>query len=811
MSTLSPTVRPQAHGTLPATDRGKLIEAQRLQQLGKMVDAEVIYRQVLQRHPGSFDALSSLGLYACALGRYEDGVTLLRAAISVDAKQADAYVNLGRALHRQGQHDSALAAVGMALEFNEGDDAARLEATSWLLALGRQEEARRWVEPMLQGPAEDAEASFRAGQALLALGDEAGALRSFQVASANGSNRLDALIRQGGLLAKAGRNSEADAAFARALALDGSAGAAMRGRCVALLSLGRPAEAQAWASKAVALEPNSVSAWGLQGSSLRALDRLDEACESFRRGLQIDSKHRPTVSGFGNTLLALHQYEDAALAFERLLAIWPDCDYAKSMLLHCKMLICDWLNFAPLVAAIEQDIDLGAGVAEPFGLQAYCDSPARLQRAAQIFNTKFHPDRSAESPLARAPLEEHKKIRIGYMSGEFKLQATLVLLIQLIELHDRSVFEVFAFDNGSADGSVYRQRIERAVDEIVSIAGCTDEEALQLIRDREIDILVNLNGFSGRARTSLFSLRPAPVQVNFLGFPGTLGVPYMDYLIADPIVIPEADRCYYDEAIVYLPDSYQPNDDRRAIADDAMSRRACGLPESAFVFCCFNNAYRITPEVFSVWMRLLSRVPGSVIWLLELVEESSANLVQQAQSFGIAANRLVFAKHVPIDQHLSRLRLADLVLDTLPYNAHTTGSDALWVGVPMVTCLGNSFPGRVGASLLSAVGMPDLIAQTLAEYEALALRLATSPPELAAIRERLGRNRDTTPLFDTQRYRLHIEAAFKEMVSRARLGLAPSLIEVFAPVPSSASALPAMSLPAGAPPSNPSSTAVSES
>ncbi|MBC7955689.1 MAG: tetratricopeptide repeat protein [Cytophagales bacterium] len=780
--TITPTnPRQQLHGALPAADRNRLIEAQRLQRLGQMPEAEALYRLVLQRHPASFDAISSLGVFACALGRYEDGVTLLRMAITVDAKQADAYINLGRALHLQGKADEALACVDMALQLDTADDSMRLEAASWLAGSGQLQEAKRLLEPMLKPGADAAESSFRAGQALLALGDPTGALNSFAASAAAGRRQPDVFIRQGELLSRAGRHTEAAAAYAQALELDAVAGPALMGGCAAWLALGRPGEAIALADRAVVCEPDSVNARHLQGTALRALNRLEEACQSFRSALQLDPNHRASVSDFAFALLAMHRYEDAALAFERLLVIWPDCAYAKGMLLHSKMLICDWLHYDRLLDAIEHEIDSGLGVAD-FGMQAYCDSPARLQRAAQSFTRMYHPDRSAEwSP---APLVAHEKIRIGYVSGEFRLHATSILLTRLLELHDRTAFEIFAFDNGSADDSSYRHRIDAAVTEIVPIAALSDEAALRVIRERQIDILIDLNGHCGKARQTLFSLRPAPVQVSFLGFPGTLGAPYMDYVIADSFVIPQADRGFYDEAVVTLPDSYQPNDTQWPVAANAASRRDQGLPEDAFVFCCFNNAYKITPDVFAVWMRVLARTPGSVLWLFELVPESSANLIECARSHNIAAQRLVFAKTVPLEQHLARLRLADLVLDTLPYNAHTTGSDALRVGVPMLTCLGTSFSGRVGASLLSAAGLPELITRSLPEYEAMAVHLAKTPEALASLRERLIHNWGIAPLFDADRYRLHIEAAFREMVRRAQLGLAPAHIDVPACSPS---------------------------
>ena len=770
-------------GALPATDRARLAEAQRLQQRGQLAEAESLLRQLLQRYPSSFDTLQAFGVFACQLGRHADGVQLFRSAISIDSEQPDTLVNLARALHATGQLDTAVACLEIALSLDGNDDAARLAGAGWLVQAGREAGAARLLQPMKDDAATGHAGAFRAGRAAQALRDLAGALRCFERAIEMGRNESDVFIAQGELLFDAGRSADAADAFSAALTRDAHSGAALRGCCRALLRLRKFDLALQMAERAVVLESSSGDAWNLHGAVLSCIERLSEAVDSLRRSLQIDPNQRPALANLANVLQTLHRYEDAALVFERLLVVWPDCEFVKGRLLHSKMLICDWLNHDKLLAEIERDIDLGLAVAEPFGMQGYCSSPQRLQSAARVFGNMFHVDRSGgRSPPDRAV---HAKIRVGYVSGEFRQQATSILLVHLLELHDKSRFEIYAFDNGKAVGSSSRQRIEAAVTELIPIANLGEDQVAHEVRARGIDILVNLNGYFGRASTDVFSLRPAPVQVSFLGFPGTMGVPYMDYLVADAIVVPPAHRGYYDEAIVQMPDSYQPNDARRPVAAGAVARREHGLPDIGFVFCNFNNAYKITPDVFSVWMRLLARVPGSVLWLLEVddAEVVRGNLVAEAQWRGVDGSRLVFAPHVSVEQHIARLALADLVLDTLPYNAHTTGSDALWAGVPMITCLGDTFPGRVGASLLTAAGLPELITQSLPAYEALALQLATSEPECQALRARLARNRSIAPLFDTDRYRRNLEAAFEEMVRRARQGLPPSLIEVTAHTP----------------------------
>ena len=364
------------------------------------------------------------------------------------------------------------------------------------------------------------------------------------------------------------------------------------------------------------------------------------------------------------------------------------------------------------------------------------------------------------------------------MSGEFHEQATAHLTADLYECHDRKTFELFALATGKNDGSAMRTRLEAAFDLFLDVSTRSDRDIAELIRHSEIDILVNLNGYFGGERTRVFTMRSAPVQVNYLGYPGTMGAPYLDYIIADKIVIPEDQRVNYAEKVVYLPHAYQPNDRKKKIAERAFTRAECGLPERGFLFCCFNNNFKITPEIFDLWMRLLKRIEGSVLWLYEGNVSAKHNLAAEAEKRGVAAGRIIFASFKPLADHLSRLRLADLVLDTLPCNAHTTASDALWCGVPLLTCAGSTFAGRVAASLLTAVGLPELVTHSLDEYEALAVKLAHDQARLAALKARLAQNRGTMPLFDTPRYAQGLEAAYRTMWERCQRGEPPASFAV---------------------------------
>ena len=439
------------------------------------------------------------------------------------------------------------------------------------------------------------------------------------------------------------------------------------------------------------------------------------------------------------------------------------------------MLSCDWFNYEKNINEIFYLVNEGRFGAEPFGFQGISSQEELLKKCAEIYSNDKFP---ALGNLSESSQNKHYKTRIGYLCGEFREQATSILMTRVWELHDKSNFEIFAFDNGWNDDSDYRQRIEGAFSRIFDISRLSDVDVAKLIQSNEIDILVNLNGFFGLARQGIFSYKPAPIQVNYLGFPGTIGTQYMDYIIADKVAIPEESKKYYFEKIVYIPNSYQANDDQRKISDRQFSRAQLGLPEDSFVFACFNSNYKITPPIFDSWMRILSHVPKSVLWLLADNPMAKDNLIREASARGIDSSRLIFAERLPISEHLSRHDLAGLFLDTLPYNAHTTCSDALWAGLPVLTLLGTTFPGRVAASLLNAIGLPELITNTQEEYEALAIELAMNPKKLEIIKLKLAKNRLTTPLFDTPLFTKNLESAYIKMYEKYQAELLPEHIYI---------------------------------
>jgi predicted O-linked N-acetylglucosamine transferase (SPINDLY family) len=375
-------------------------------------------------------------------------------------------------------------------------------------------------------------------------------------------------------------------------------------------------------------------------------------------------------------------------------------------------------------------------------------------------------------------LWRHDKIRIAYLASGFHGHPTGYLSAELIENHDRSRFEVLAISTGPDDGSDIRTRLVRAFDQFHDVRDKNDREVAALIHDLQVDIVIDRSGYTANARSDILACRPAPIQASYIGFPGTLGAEFYDYVIADRIVLPFDQQAFYTEKIVHLPDSYLVTNSTLAIAESIPARREAGLPERGSVFCCFNNDYKITPPIFDIWMRLLRRIDGSVLWLYRSNPAAEKNLRKEAAARGVDPARLVFADRLKLDQHLARHRLADLCLDTLPYNAHTTASDALWAGLPLVTCRGRAFAGRVAASLLHAIGVSELVTENLEDYEGLALRLATEPALLGKFRERLQQNRLAYPLFDNARYARHIEAAYTRMWETWQRGERPQSFAV---------------------------------
>ena len=680
------------------------------------------------------------------------------------------------ALHQAGRIDDAACAYAKMLEIQPANPGVLHYLGVCCYQRGELDAAAAYMREALSLNEHEPMAQNNLGLVCQAAKQYEEALKCFGHALLDDPNNAPAHNNRGLVLHDMSRFEDAANDFKRAIALRDDFVEAFTNLAKTRLTQKHFDEALIASDKAISLMPSLATAHALRGSALRELKRQNEAIESWNIALALQPDFAEAHCNQGGALYELRRYEEAATSLKRAVALRPDMPYLQGEWLHARMQCCDWNNFYVDCAAVVEATAQGQAAVSPFAMLGLPTTAAQQQACAR----RFVADRCsvAAEPLWRGEDYAHDKIRLAYVSADFRDHPTTHLISGLIEHHDRSHFEVIGVYIGPPRVDMWRQRIEKSFDRFFDVGVRSDEEIAQLIRELEVDIAVDAMGHTAYARTKVFALRPAPIQVNYLAFAGTMGAPYIDYLIADETVIPAAHRSYYDEKIAYLPGSYQINDSTKQIAGLPMRRADMGLPEDAFVFCCFNGHFKITPDVFDVWMRLLTKVPHSVLWLLDISEVAVRNLRQEAQQRGVSAERLAFAPKLPLAEHLARHRCADLFVDTFHFNAHTTASDALWAGLPVVTRLGETFASRVAASLLNAVSMPELIARDTLAYEALVLELATSPARLSAIRKKLAENRTTRLLFDTDRSTRHLESAYRLMQTRHAAGLPPDHIWV---------------------------------
>jgi protein O-GlcNAc transferase len=646
---------------------------------------------------------------------------------------------------------------------------------------GDHAQALRQIDHALKINPQSASAHNNRGVVLAELKRPDEALVSYDKAIALSPDYVDAFCNRGDAFRNLKHFDEALASYDRAVILAPDRVELHNKRANVLTELQRFDEAVASYTQATSLKPDFSEAFNNRGVALARLRRFHEAVESYDHAIALKRDDAEALNHRGQALVELARFDEAIASFDEAFALQPDLDYLRGLRMHAKMHVCDWKGFEDECSALASAVLRGTAASSPFPLIA-TPATAEVQLAcAKRYCTEKYP--ASTTPLCRGVHHSHDRIRVAYLSADFREHATAHLLAGVFEEHDRSKFETIAVSFGPADDSEMRRRLARSFDRFVDVRAHSDQAIAEHLRELEIDIAVDLKGYTQDCRTDVLAKRPAPIQASYLGYPGTMAAPYIDYLIADRVVIPDGDEAMYSEKIVRLPDNYQANDGRRRISAVAPDRSAAGLPENGLVFCCFNNSYKITPDVFDVWMRLLRQVDSSVLWLLEGNSSAPHNLRYEAERRGVSGQRLIFAPRMRPDEHLARHQLADLCLDTYYCNAHTTASDALWSGVPLLTCMGQTFASRVAGSLLTAIGLPELITHTLTDYENLGLKLALDRALLTAIRERLSRHRTTHPLFDTARLTQHLEAAYVSMWERAARGEPPQSFAV-APLPS---------------------------
>jgi protein O-GlcNAc transferase len=587
---------------------------------------------------------------------------------------------------------------------------------------------------------------------------------------------FDALHMLGVICSGNGKAQDADKFFRAALSIDSGFPPCHVNYGFFLLKQKRLDDAVASFDRALLLFPNFAEALSGRGNALRDLKRYDDAFAAYDRAIQIKPGLAEAHAGRANLFAGLERYAEAIAAYDKALDLKPDLEFVASERLHCKMQLCDWNNIGDERQRLIASVRNKKAQSQPFHYLNFSSSAQEQLECARSWNA--NKVLSSGQLVLGQEKYKHDRIRIAYVSADFREHAVTYLVLGLFKNHRKEDFEVVGISLQPEDPSPLGQQIKSAFEKFIDVSKMSDQKTAQLIRDMEIDIVIDLTGFTKYSRADILARRPAPIQINYLGFPGTMGAAYMDYIIGDKIVIPDDQRNFYSEKIVYMPSSFQANDQSRPISEKTITREQLELPQQAFVFCCFNNNYKLTPDIFDIWMRILGRVDGSVLWLVASGANVQSNLRKEATARGVDAGRIVFAPRLPYAEHLARLSAANLFLDTLPYNAGATASDALWAQLPVLTRAGDTFVGRMAASLLQSVGLPELVTATPQAYEDVAVEIATHPEKYASIKDKLARARLTGPLFDTLRFTRHMEAAYTAIYRRYQEGLPPDHIHV---------------------------------
>ncbi len=708
---------------------------------GRHRAAEEIYARVLAAEPGHFLCLHHLGLIAHYRGDHDAAADFVARAVAAKPDYVEALSNLG-AIYR---------------------------------ALGRTEEAIEATERAIALRPEFAQAHSNLGNVFEDQGRLGEALEAYRRAGALNPGFVPAYANAANILRKLGRKEEAVAACEEIIAQRPDAPEPYFSLGNVLKELCQPGRAIEAYRRAVALRPDFAEVYVNLGNALQGEGAYEEAVEAYSHALRLRPAMADAYANKGAALDALGRLAEAIASFRTAAELDPALLAIRFWLYHRRRAICDWTGIEAEEHELLQLLESSEEAPHPFSILSMATSPAQQLRAARAAAASF----KVAPPVFGPRRASAGKLRIGYLSSDFCRHATAILVAQLFELHDRTRFEITAYSHGKDDHSEIGARLRNAFDHFVDLSGLSDDEAAQRIHADGIDILIEMKGYTAGARTGISARRPAPVQASYIGFPGTMGADFIDYIIADPFVAPMDRQEVYSEKIVHLPHCYQPNDASRLIAEATPTRAQCGLPAEGFVFCSFNNSYKLTPAFFDIWMRLLRAAPGSVLWLLESNNLVKDNLRHEARQRGVDPDRLIFAPKLSSPEHLARHRLADLFLDTLPYNAHTTASDALWAGLPVLTCVGETFAGRVAGSLLNAVGLPELATASLEDYEALARKLSCGEPDLLqGLRHKLLGRRLASPLFDSARYARNFEAALMQMWENFRAGRAPAAFAV---------------------------------
>ena len=689
-----------------------------------------------QQFPQAAVLWNLLGAANAGLGHVQQAEHAFREACRVQSDDADGYNNLGNVLQTQNKLDEAIAAYQRSIEIKPNNARVHNSLGNALRSQNRLDEA----------------------------------LASFQFAIKFDDKNFEAHYNVANYFLEHNKTEDAIAAYQRALKINDDHASVHFNLGIALKNQNKFDDAIVAFRRAVEIRPNHAGALNNLGVALQEQKKLFEAIAAYQRAIEIEPEHAAVWNNLGNALRMARRPNDSIAAYQRAVDLNPEYKGTKAQILLSMRHICDWRKFKTL-----DDTYINIGIigsaAPPFTMLSIEDNSERQMLRSK--NWSFEKYKKTPLRFLSNKYEKNSRFRIGYFSADFYDHATLHLMAGLFQEHDKSVFEIFVYSYGRSSLGRLGKITKNSADCYCDITEYCDDDVVDLVRSHKLHVAIDLKGHTADSRSYLFQFRLAPIQINYLGYPGSMGADFIDYIIADKTIISESQRPFYTENVIYMPNSYQPNDNMRGISTTATTRSDFGLPEEAFVFCCFNNSYKISPREFDIWMRVLANINGSVLWLLRANQWAEANLRREAQARGLDPDRLVFAEKLQHADHLARHKHADLFIDTFNVNAHTTASDALWAGLPVVTMLGQQFAARVAGSLLNAIGIPELITHSEQEYEALILELARDRHKLQALKCKLSSNRLTQPLFDTKRYTRNFENGLRMVVDRYRQGMAP--------------------------------------
>ncbi|WP_177182408.1 tetratricopeptide repeat protein [Polynucleobacter asymbioticus] len=744
-------------------------------QSGNYERADSILVKIIKADSKNLPALHVLGLIKASQKKYQEAADLLSRAARLNPNEPSIQYNLAKSLADCGSFGESIPHHKKAVELMPNNPEALLNYGITLGALTSYEDALQIFDKAISIHPSYAEAFLNRGLILAALNRFDEANISFESAIQINPNSNEALFNKGVVLTRLNKLDEALNAYISAINLNPDYLDARLNRGVVLHALNRFDEAIEAFDMVIGLNPNHYQAWFNKGASLKELQRHEEALIAYDNSINLNPEYSDVWVNKAAALHELKRFNESIEAYQQALKLNPKIDWIEGDLLHTKMKVCSWDGFDKSLIALTDKVRAGEKCITPFPLLSLVDDGSLHKQCSTIYADSKFPFNSELGPLKRST--EKEKIRIGYFSPDFRNHAVSALTVQLFELHNKKKFEIIAFSYGPDDQSPMRDRLSKAFDQFLDVSSQSDIQIAQLARDMSIDIAIDLGGFTTDSRPGIFSYRAAPIQAGYIGYLGTMGANYMDYLFADKTIIPHEAEQYYSEKIVYLP-SYQVNDMNRKISDEIFSRESLGLPKDKFVFACFNNNYKILPATFNSWMNILKATPKGVLYLYADNPWSKDNLMKEAEARGVKADRLIFGGRIDADQYLARYRACDLFLDTTPYNAGTTASDALWAGLPVLTLIGQSFPSRVASSLLNAVGLPELVTSSAAEYEIRAIELAMNPEMMSAIKLKLVNNQLTTLLFDTPRFTESIEAVYTKMYGDYQSNVGPNHISL---------------------------------